>query len=215
MIQDAEAWLRNGSQLTGEELQAAKAKFERTLISAKDDLIRLEEAVVEKTKEAAKATDEYVQENPWKAVGIGAAARRGRSACSSHANNGAWRSRNGRAHRRRPWSPWCRRGWNWPRWRCEEESQRFLGYLVLALLSLILFGIAMVLVALADRCCSGTATGWRAVGALAALFGAAGTYGAFQVKRSFAAKPRLLAATVAELKRTSISSVMRGGEYHG
>ncbi|SHH26779.1 YqjD family protein [Massilia sp. CF038] len=74
VIQDAEAWLRNGSHLTGEELQAAKAKFERTLSSAKADLIRLEETVVAKTKEAAKATDEYVHENPWKAVGIGAAA---------------------------------------------------------------------------------------------------------------------------------------------
>ena len=73
VIQDAEVWLRNGSQMTGEELQAAKAKFERTLSSAKADLIRLEETVVEKTKEAAKATDEYVKENPWKSVGIGAA----------------------------------------------------------------------------------------------------------------------------------------------
>jgi ElaB/YqjD/DUF883 family membrane-anchored ribosome-binding protein len=74
VIQDAEVWLRNGSQMTGEELQAAKAKFERTLTSAKADLIRLEETVVEKTKEAAKATDDYVKENPWKSVGIGAAA---------------------------------------------------------------------------------------------------------------------------------------------
>ncbi|HEX8612984.1 MAG TPA: DUF883 domain-containing protein [Telluria sp.] len=74
VIQDAEQWLRHGSQLTGEELQAAKAKFERTLTSAKADLIRLEEAVVEKTKIAAKATDEYVQENPWKSVGVAAAA---------------------------------------------------------------------------------------------------------------------------------------------
>ena len=73
VIQDAEAWLRHGGSLTGDELKAAKAKFERTIINAKDDLIRLEEAVVEKTKAAAKATDEYVQENPWKAVGLGAA----------------------------------------------------------------------------------------------------------------------------------------------
>ena len=73
VIGDAEQWLRNGSQMTGEELAAAKAKFERTLINAKADLIRLEEAVVERTKVAAKATDEYVHENPWKAVGIGAA----------------------------------------------------------------------------------------------------------------------------------------------
>jgi ElaB/YqjD/DUF883 family membrane-anchored ribosome-binding protein len=74
VIQDAEAWLRNGSVMTGDELQAAKAKFERTLTSAKADLIRFEETVVEKTKEAAKATDEYVHENPWKSVGVGAAA---------------------------------------------------------------------------------------------------------------------------------------------
>lgn len=74
VIQDAETWLRSGSMMTGEELQAAKAKFERTLTTAKAELIRFEENVVERTKEAAKATDEYVHENPWKAVCGGAAA---------------------------------------------------------------------------------------------------------------------------------------------
>jgi ElaB/YqjD/DUF883 family membrane-anchored ribosome-binding protein len=73
VIHDAEAWLRHGGQLTGDELKAAKAKFERTIVKAKEDLGRLEEVVVERTKVAAKATDEYVQENPWKAVGIGTA----------------------------------------------------------------------------------------------------------------------------------------------
>jgi len=72
VIADAEQWLRHGGQLTGEELAAARAKFERTLTNAKTDLMRLEAAVVERTKYAAKATDEYVHENPWKAVGIGA-----------------------------------------------------------------------------------------------------------------------------------------------
>lgn len=70
VIQEAEGWLRNSS-LTGEDLKAAKAKFERTLVSAKDDLMHYQEAVVEKTKEAVKATDEYVHENPWKSVVIG------------------------------------------------------------------------------------------------------------------------------------------------
>ncbi len=74
VIQDAESWLRNGSQMTGEELANARAKFERTLSSAKADLMRLEETVVQRTKDAAKATDEFVTENPWKAVGVGAAA---------------------------------------------------------------------------------------------------------------------------------------------
>jgi ElaB/YqjD/DUF883 family membrane-anchored ribosome-binding protein len=71
VIQDAEAWLRSSS-LTGEDLKAAKEKFERTIVSAKDDLLRYQDAVVEKTKEAAKATDEYVHENPWRAIAIGA-----------------------------------------------------------------------------------------------------------------------------------------------
>jgi ElaB/YqjD/DUF883 family membrane-anchored ribosome-binding protein len=73
VIQDAEAWLRHSGHLTGEEFKAAKAKFERTLVKAKDDIVRLEEAAVEKAKVAAKATDEYVKENPWKAVGLGTA----------------------------------------------------------------------------------------------------------------------------------------------
>jgi ElaB/YqjD/DUF883 family membrane-anchored ribosome-binding protein len=72
VISDAETWLR-GSNLTGEDLKAAKAKFERTLVNAKDGIIRMEEAVVEKTKATVKATDDYVQENPWKAIGISAA----------------------------------------------------------------------------------------------------------------------------------------------
>jgi ElaB/YqjD/DUF883 family membrane-anchored ribosome-binding protein len=72
VIHDAEQWLRAGGHLSGDELKAAKAKFERTLVNAKDDLIKLEQSVVEKTKYAYKATDEYVHENPWKAITIGA-----------------------------------------------------------------------------------------------------------------------------------------------
>jgi ElaB/YqjD/DUF883 family membrane-anchored ribosome-binding protein len=71
VIQDAESWLRNSS-LTGDDLKAAKEKFERTIAGAKDDLVRYQEMVVEKTKEAAKATDEYVHENPWRSIAIGA-----------------------------------------------------------------------------------------------------------------------------------------------
>jgi ElaB/YqjD/DUF883 family membrane-anchored ribosome-binding protein len=73
VVADAEAWLRHSGHLTGEEFKAARAKFERTLVAAKDNIIHIEETVVEKTKVAAKATDEFVQENPWKAVGLGTA----------------------------------------------------------------------------------------------------------------------------------------------
>ena len=71
VISDAESWLRNSS-LTGEDLRAAKEKFERTLSSVKDNAMQYQEVVVEKTKVAAKATDEYVHENPWRSIAIGA-----------------------------------------------------------------------------------------------------------------------------------------------
>ena len=71
VLHDAEAWLRHGGSLTGEQFDAAKAKFENAITTAKEGLTNLE--VVEKSKAAAKATDVYVKENPWKAVGIGAA----------------------------------------------------------------------------------------------------------------------------------------------
>ncbi|MES2758600.1 MAG: DUF883 domain-containing protein [Pseudomonadota bacterium] len=70
VIQDAETWLRNSS-LTGDDLKAAKEKFERTIAGAKADLIHYQEMVVEKAREAAKATDEYVHENPWRSIAIG------------------------------------------------------------------------------------------------------------------------------------------------
>jgi ElaB/YqjD/DUF883 family membrane-anchored ribosome-binding protein len=73
VISDAEAWLRNGGQLTGDELKAAKAKFENTISTAKTSLVDIEETVVERAKATAKATDDYVAENPWKSVGLGAA----------------------------------------------------------------------------------------------------------------------------------------------
>ena len=38
-----------------------------------DRLSQVSEATVEKAKVAAKATDDFVRENPWQAVGIGAA----------------------------------------------------------------------------------------------------------------------------------------------
>lgn len=83
----------------------------------------------------------------------------------------------------------------------QEELQRFLGYVVLALASLILFGIALLLVVLLVVVIFWDSYRLEAIGALAALFGLAGAMVALQVKRSLAARPRLLEATVAELNK--------------
>lgn len=72
VISDAEELLRNTQQQAGESFLAAKAKFEATLSSAKTELIRMEEEMVARTKEAALATDQYVKEHPWQSVGLAA-----------------------------------------------------------------------------------------------------------------------------------------------
>ncbi len=73
VIKDAESLLTNSALPTSEDFRSAKERFEKTIKTAKDEIVRLEKLVVEKTKEAVHATDDYVKENPWQAVGLGAA----------------------------------------------------------------------------------------------------------------------------------------------
>lgn len=72
VIKDAEELLHNSEQQAGEGFKTARAKFESTLRNAKRQVVHVEEMVVARTKEAAKATDVYVKENPWQSVGIAA-----------------------------------------------------------------------------------------------------------------------------------------------
>ncbi len=73
VIKDAEELLNNSELQASEGFKKARARFENTLGKAKAELVRLEEVVVDKTKDAARATDSYIKENPWQAVGLGAA----------------------------------------------------------------------------------------------------------------------------------------------
>lgn len=72
-IQDAEQWLRSASLAGAADLGQVKAKFEDSLRTAKIDLLKLEDSVIARTKIAAQATDNYVHDNPWKSVTVGAA----------------------------------------------------------------------------------------------------------------------------------------------
>ncbi|MGA7750224.1 MAG: DUF883 family protein [Gallionella sp.] len=73
VVTDTEELLRATAGVAGEKVSAARERIQENLAVAKARLANAEEALVAKTKEAARATDEYVQDNPWKAVGIGAA----------------------------------------------------------------------------------------------------------------------------------------------
>ena len=82
----------------------------------------------------------------------------------------------------------------------EEESRRLLGYFVLALLALILFGLAMLLVALAVILVFWDSYRLEAAIGLAALFGVAAGMIGLKLRADFSSRPRLLAATVGDLK---------------
>lgn len=83
----------------------------------------------------------------------------------------------------------------------EEESRRLLGYFVLALLALILFGLAMLLVSLAIILVFWDGYRLEATIGLAALFGVAAGMIALKLRADFSSRPRLLAATVGELNK--------------
>jgi ElaB/YqjD/DUF883 family membrane-anchored ribosome-binding protein len=73
VIGEVEGWLKDVGSQTGDEFKHGKEKVVETLQNAKQELIRLEQTLVETSKDAARATDRYVNENPWKSVGIAAA----------------------------------------------------------------------------------------------------------------------------------------------
>jgi ElaB/YqjD/DUF883 family membrane-anchored ribosome-binding protein len=73
VVADAEALLHATANQAGEGAVAARARIQKSLQVVKENLVDAEEAVVERAKEAAKVTDEYVHDNPWKAIGITAA----------------------------------------------------------------------------------------------------------------------------------------------
>jgi ElaB/YqjD/DUF883 family membrane-anchored ribosome-binding protein len=72
VVTEAEQLLRLVTDEGGDKANALRTKVEQNLNAAKKRLRSLEDAVMEKTKATARATDEYVHENPWQTVGIAA-----------------------------------------------------------------------------------------------------------------------------------------------
>jgi len=72
VIADAEEVLNATADQAGEKVANLRARVQARLHDAKVRLIHAEEVLISKTKAAAKATDAYVHESPWTAVGIAA-----------------------------------------------------------------------------------------------------------------------------------------------
>lgn len=74
VIKDAEDLLRGTRSQASEGYQTARTKFESTLHSAMDNLSTLESRFRDTSREALDTAHDYVQKNPWQAVGISALA---------------------------------------------------------------------------------------------------------------------------------------------
>lgn len=72
VVADAEALLKATANEGGEELAAVRAKAEESIMAVKAKMAEEQAALLVKTKEAAMATDVYVHDHPWTAVGVAA-----------------------------------------------------------------------------------------------------------------------------------------------
>ncbi|MEF8699520.1 MAG: DUF883 family protein [Candidatus Accumulibacter sp. UW26] len=72
VVADAEEILRATAGVAGDKMGDLRERFGERLRDARLRLADAEAALVDRTKAAARATDDYVHENPWRAVGVAA-----------------------------------------------------------------------------------------------------------------------------------------------
>ncbi len=72
VVADAEDILRATAGVAGEKMSELRERIGERLHDAKLRIADAEAVLVDKTKAAARVTDDYVNDNPWQAVGIAA-----------------------------------------------------------------------------------------------------------------------------------------------
>ena len=72
LIEEAQDLFREATQVTGAKADELRSKGLSLLETATQKAHEFQEVALEKGKKAAQATDEFVHEHPWKAVGIAA-----------------------------------------------------------------------------------------------------------------------------------------------
>ena len=72
LISDADDTFRAMASATGEKAAELGERLRVKLRNAKEKMGDVQEVVADRAKAAARATDDFVHDNPWKAVGIAA-----------------------------------------------------------------------------------------------------------------------------------------------
>lgn len=73
LVADLEDLLRATAGQVGEKAAVARERIEASLANAKVRLADAERALADTTRQAVRATDAYVHDHPWAAVGIATA----------------------------------------------------------------------------------------------------------------------------------------------
>jgi ElaB/YqjD/DUF883 family membrane-anchored ribosome-binding protein len=74
VVADAEDLLRATAGEAGDKVAAARARAAESISVAKARIAQAGYAAAAQTRDAARATDDYVRENPWTAIAVAAAA---------------------------------------------------------------------------------------------------------------------------------------------
>jgi ElaB/YqjD/DUF883 family membrane-anchored ribosome-binding protein len=72
VVADADALLKSTANISGEKIAEVRSKAEHSLKIAKARLAEVQADVYLKAKAAAKVTDVYVHDNPWRSIGVAA-----------------------------------------------------------------------------------------------------------------------------------------------
>jgi ElaB/YqjD/DUF883 family membrane-anchored ribosome-binding protein len=73
MLTEAEDLLKRAGNETGDKARDLRTQVENKLLAAKLRLQEINGEAVDRAKAAARATDDYVHDNPWQAIGVAAA----------------------------------------------------------------------------------------------------------------------------------------------
>ena len=74
VVDDAQALLKEAVDTSAEGISAVPAYLEDRMNAVKSNFERVKSAIESKAKNATAVTNVYVQENPWKSMGIATAA---------------------------------------------------------------------------------------------------------------------------------------------
>jgi ElaB/YqjD/DUF883 family membrane-anchored ribosome-binding protein len=73
VLVEAETLLKQAAKESGEKATDLRTQVEAKLRAAKLRLADLQDDAIDSAKAAARATDDYVRDNPWQAIGVAAA----------------------------------------------------------------------------------------------------------------------------------------------